>query len=132
MEGLTKAGFKGDLSNYSKVQKDQKSGQQEIVKLITGKTLSGFTYGLLWSRSNSKDGTSILSLSKEGETILKTIGEIWIEGDSLCYQYKNLYGGLKYCGEVYSNPGGNQDKKNEYLWLTDFALLPFSIKQNDF
>lgn len=131
---MIKAGkddFKESLSNYSKVQKDQKISQQEIEKLITGKILSGFFYGLLWSRSNSKDGTSLLSYSKEGKTIIKTNGKIWIEDDSICCQHER-YGNLKYCGEVYFNPGGNQDNKNEYLWSTDFALLPFSIEQNDF
>jgi hypothetical protein len=130
IEGFIKAGktdYKEDLSNYSKVQKDQKLSQQEIEKLVTGKILSGFFYGLLWSRSNSKDGTSILSYSKEGKTIIKTNGKFWVEGDSFCCQHER-YDGLKYCGDIYFNPGGNQDKKNEYLWLTDFWLLPFSIK----
>jgi len=132
MEGLFKAGFKGDLSDYSKVQKDQKLSQQEIEKLVTGKILSGFLKGLLWSRSNSKDGTSILSYSKEGKTIMKTNGRIWVEDDSICCQYDKNYDGLKYCGDVYFNPTSDQDNKNEYLWLTDFFLLPFSINQNDF
>ena len=135
IEGLTKAGkddFKVDSSNYSKVQKDQKLSQQEIENLVTEKILSGFLRSFLWSRSNFKDGTSILSYSKEGQTIMKMNGKIWVEGDSICCQYDKNYDGLKYCGEVYYNPVGNQVNKNEYFWLTDFYLYPFSINQNDF
>ncbi len=134
IEGFIKAGktdYKEGLLNYSKVQKDQKLSQQEIEKLVTGKILSGFYFGLLWSRSNSKDGTSILSLSKGDKIIGKSNGKIWVEDDSICCQYKR-YDYLKSCGDVYFNPGGNQDNKNEYLWLTDYALLSFSINQNDF
>ena len=131
MEGFIKAGFKGDLSNYSKVQKDQKLRQQEIEKLVTGRILSGFHHGLLRTMSNSKDGTSILSYSKKGKTLIKTNGKIWVEGDSICCQYKR-YDNLQSCGEVYFNSNGSPDDKNEYLWLTDFALLPFSIQQKGF
>ena len=132
MEGLIKAGFKGDSSNYSKVQKDQKLSQQEIEKLVTGKILSGFSGGFLWSLSHSQDGTSVCSFSKGGEISIKANGKTWVEGDSICYQYENLYDGLKFCGDVYFNPAGNQGNKSEYFMLTDFLLLPFSIKQKDF
>jgi len=134
IEGFIKAGktdYKEDLSNYSKLQKDQKLSQQEIEKLITGKILSGFFYGFLWSRSNSKDGTSVLAISKGDKIIGKSNGKIWVEGDSICCQYER-YDYLKSCGDVYFNPRGNKGNKNEYLWLTEFALLPFSIKRNDF
>ncbi|MCK5311960.1 MAG: tetratricopeptide repeat protein, partial [Desulfobacteraceae bacterium] len=132
LEGLIKAGFKGDSSNYSKVQKDQKLSQQEIEKLVTEKILSGFNGGFLWSLSHSQDGTSVFSLSKGGEISIKANGKTWVEGDSICYQYENLYDGLKFCGDVYFNPVGKQDNKSEYFMLTDFLLLPFSINQNDF
>jgi hypothetical protein len=134
IEGFIKAGkkdYKEGLSNYSKVQKDQQLSQQEIEKLVTGKILSGFYYGLLWSRTYSKDRTSILAISKGDKIIGKSNGKIWVEGDSICCQYER-YDYLKSCGDVYFNPGGNKDNKNEYLWLTDYALLPFSINQNDF
>ena len=122
-EGLIKAGYKGDLSNYSKIIEENRLSENEINELILNKKVSGKTLGLAWSGSSNDEGefeyTHYSRVTHKGKS--------WVDGDTLCYQFESLYEGIKYCAEIYKNPEGNKDALNEYLSLTDFWLYPFSI-----
>jgi hypothetical protein len=56
-------------------------------------------------------------------------GKSWIEGDMVCNQYNMTYDGVKFCADVYANPDGNFDQKNQYLLVSDAIIFPFSIKE---
>ena len=132
IEGLIKAGYKPNSSNYHKVLSEQKLSHQELETLITGKTISGSAFGITVLISHPKDGPSVITMSKDGMTFVKAEGKAWINDDAVCYQHKNNWDGLKWCADVYYYPEGNQENKSEYLMLTDNSvLIPFSINQND-
>ena len=128
---MIKAGYKPDSSSYSKVLSEQKLSQQELETLITEKIISGSAYDVTFSISHPKDGPSVIEMSKNGQTFVKAKGKAWISDDAVCYQHENHWDGLKWCGDVYYNPAGNQENRNEYLMLPDTSgLLPFSIIEN--
>ncbi len=124
IEGLIKAGFKADSLNYYKVDEKNKLNGQDIKKLTFGKTMTGSYFGFSWSIFRSKDGEA------QAPTFWGGIdkGKSWIEGDELCNQFENRYGGNKYCHEVYRNPEGDEKTKSEYLVISDFGFIPFSVK----
>jgi len=56
-------------------------------------------------------------------------GKSWMEGDMVCTQLDHMYGGVKFCQDVYSNPEGNYSDRNQYLLVSDATIFPFSIKE---
>ena len=125
IKGLIKAGYKGNLSDYYKVEKENKLTGQEIQELIFGKTIEGSYYTIPWSLATNKDGETEYANKYFGVHQ----GKSWIEGDTVCSQYESLYDGLEYCSEVYKIPEGDNIKSSEYLILNDFMLSPISIKE---
>ena len=123
IEGLIKAGYKGNPSNYYKLKKKNKLTGQEIQKLIFGEKIEGTYFNIPWSLTTNKDGESEYYNKFYGNHK----GKSWIEGDTVCSQYESLYGGLKYCSEFYKTSEGDNKTSNKYLLLTDFMLSPFSI-----
>jgi hypothetical protein len=53
-------------------------------------------------------------------------GKSWVDDNLLCNQWEELYEGHKICYPVFRNPDGKPEKKNEYIYLTDFAFDTFS------
>ena len=123
IEGLIKAGYKGNPSDYYKIIEENRLSGNEIKELILNKKVSGKALGFGWSQSRSDKGDFEYTYF-DGRTHK---GKSWVDGDTLCYQFESLYDGIKYCAEVYKNPVGNKNGLSEYLSLTDFWLYPFSI-----
>lgn len=124
IEGLIKAGYKGNPSNYNKIIQENKMTGQEIRELIVGKTITGYRFGKPWTTKINKSG-------EFEHTFLSSVhkGKIWIEGDAACRQYETHLDGLKGCEDIYKNPEGDKKTLSEYLLLTDYLILPFSIKE---
>jgi hypothetical protein len=38
-----------------------------------------------------------------------------------------MYEGLKWSRDIYRNPGGTAEMKNEYLYITDWSISAFSV-----
>ena len=38
-----------------------------------------------------------------------------------------MYEGLKSSKDIYRNPGGTNEMKNEYLYITDWSIVSFSV-----
>ena len=123
IEGLIKAGYKGNPSNYYKIIEENKLSGNEIKELLLNKKVSGKLFGLKWAQSRNDEGEFVYH-HHFGKTHK---GKSWVDGDKLCYQFESLYDGIKYCAEIYKNPEGNKDELSEYLSLTDFWIYPFSI-----
>jgi hypothetical protein len=123
IEGLIKAGYKGNPSNYYKINEENKLSGNEIKELILNKKVRGKALGFEWSSSRSDEGEFEYT-HYDGRTHK---GKSWVDGDTLCYQFESLYDGIKYCAEIYNNPAGNKNELSEYLSLTDFWIYPFSI-----
>ena len=125
IEGLIKAGYKGNPSNYYKLKKENKLTGQEIQELTFGKTIEGTFFYIPWSISTNKIGESKYANKYYGIHQ----GKSWIEGDTVCNQYESLFDGLKFCSDVYKTSEGDNMTSSKYLLLTDFMLSPFSIKE---
>ena len=124
IEGLIKAGYKGKPSNYYKLKKENKLTGQEIRELIFGKKIEGTYFYIPWSLAINKSGESEYANKYYGNHQ----GKSWIEGDTVCQQYESLFGGLKYCSEIYKTSEKDNMTSKKHLLLTDFMLSPFSIK----
>ena len=126
-QGLVKAGLQGDPKNYYKVIEENKLDDQEIRKLLFGKTSSGYVFGLKeleWVSHISDDGQVEFSFMGNTDT-----GRAWIENSNICVQMEHNQGGLKSCVEVYRNPDGDELAKTEYFRITDYGLFLFSVEK---
>ena len=125
MEGLIKAGYTADLSNYHRVDEANKLNGQEIGALLYGKKQTGYLFGLQWSVFRNKDGDAQYT-GLWGET---DKGKSWIEDGTNCNQFEINYDDLDYCCDIYRNPRGGEVTKSEYLSVCDFAVIPFSVEE---
>ena len=130
-DGLLKAGLPGQPSGYCKVSLAHKLLGGEIRSLVFGRTVTGLSLfsRLEWRIHRTKDG----KISYQGSwpfSVMKPggsgSGRSWIEGDMLFDQWENIFRGLKYHIAVYRNPDGTHEMKNEYFFVTDFGIFPWS------
>jgi len=130
-DGLLKVGLPGQPSGYCKVSQEDKLTGEEIRPLVFGRTVTGLSplNGLEWRIHRTKDG----EITHQGnwpfsilEAGASASGKSWIEGDMLCDQWKYIFRGLKYHMAVYRNPEGTPEMKNQYLFVTDFGIFPWS------
>jgi TolB-like protein/Flp pilus assembly protein TadD len=127
-DGLLKAGLPGKPSGYYKVSEEHKLSGEEIKSLFFGHTLTliGISRKQQYWIDRTKDGDATFRL---GSKLLGS-GKSWVEGDELCNQWQEqkLYEGLKYCMNVFRNPEGTPDEKNDYFLVTDWRIYPSSLE----
>jgi TolB-like protein/class 3 adenylate cyclase/Flp pilus assembly protein TadD len=130
-DGLLKAGLPGQTSGYCKVSHEHKLIGEKIRPLVFGRTLTGLSplTRLEWRIHRTKDGK--ISYRGNWPFTIMTPGESgsgtsWIEGDMLYDQWENIFRGLKYHMAVYRNLDGTPEMKNEYFFVTDFGIFPWS------
>jgi hypothetical protein len=124
MEGLTKAGRRGGTKIYIAVDQNYKLTGKKIKKLMFGKTEIVSAYF----------GDEFLHRKKGGEAIFQIGDSVknglsWIERDKLCNKFEQMFGGYNDCFYIYENPKGNATYKNDYLKITDYGIIPFTLKQ---
>ena len=121
---MIKAGFKGS-SKYYKIDKQNRLNGQEINKLCLGRTL------IINNEFN-------LKISKKGNVKFQLYiykptfkGKLWIENhtDTACFQFKQLFDGIKFCSEIYRNSGTDAKSNSDYMFLNDMFLTPFAIQE---
>jgi tetratricopeptide (TPR) repeat protein len=127
-EGVFKAGIKGQPSGYYKILKENRLGGDRIRDLYFSRTITGFRIdtGDQWWIEYSKDGKKNKRWGKVAGKDISDIGKAWLEGDLACEQWDKLLDGLKSCYHIYRNPEGTPEEYNEFLAMTDFAIIPFS------
>jgi len=86
--------------------------------LIFGRKIIGLEG--LFERSN--DGNAVFRGLISGSDK----GQSWIENDLVCDQWQERYGGHKICSPVFRNPEGKRENQDEYLYITDLRIFPFS------
>ena len=128
IEGLVKSGYRTDAPYYYKVNEDLKLNGQEIRELVFSKTQIGkhvYDPKRSWSVYRSKDG------KLESPNIFGGVdkGSSWVEDNEVCNQYEFRFGAIKYCGDIYRNKSGDETTMSEYLFVTDFGILPFSLRE---
>jgi len=130
-DGLLKAGLSGRHHGYCNVSQAQRLTGVEIKSLLFGRTVTGVSplTRQEWRIHRTKDG----EMNYQGKWPFSPLtpgengsGKSWIEGDMLYDQWENNFRGLKYQMDVYRNPDGTREMKNEYFFVTDFGIFPWS------
>jgi len=130
IEGLNKAGFEGNPSNYYKVDKMNRLSGQEIKAILFGKTATGFNPALSSVADFSYRWTAEGNLEIDcPDGAISERGKSHIEGDSICNQFDYLYDGMEECMDVYYITEANDSTKNQYLYVGDAWLTTISIKE---
>lgn len=125
IEGLNKAGYKGDPSNYYKVTLEHKLNDEEIRDLLFGRTMTGFSFGKEWFSYREQNGD--FKFKMDGRIVDKGIS--WIDDGMICSKCNRLWDALPNCGDVYRNPDGDKLKKDEFFRLTDYGPARFSVEE---
>jgi TolB-like protein/class 3 adenylate cyclase/cytochrome c-type biogenesis protein CcmH/NrfG len=122
--GLIKAGagLLGEALDYPKISKKNKLNGDEIKNLIFGRSITATSSGYEWKISFTKNGKVNRQASWDSAS-----GTYWIEGDQLWIQWKYKYEGLKWGSDIHRNPSGTAETKNEYLYVTDWNIVSFSV-----
>jgi tetratricopeptide (TPR) repeat protein len=135
-DGLIKAGMPGELGGYYKIYQENKLTGEQIKDLAFAQTVTGFDIvsGKQWWIKRTMDGNATYRGPKgyvKGEVAdveeTSDTGKSWVEGDRFCNQWANLYGGLEDCFPVYVNPEGMPEKKDEYVGVSIYGFVPFSV-----
>ena len=128
IKGLKNAGRDGSIATTIKINEKDKLSSQEIKKLMFGKTEAGYGYFSFYEEFFHRKENGAVSYHV-GDTIKK--GSSWIKDDMLCNKFEEIAGGCNDCLDIYKNPTGEYLFKNEYLKVTDYGIIPFSIKQKE-
>jgi TolB-like protein len=122
--GLIKAGagLLGETIDYPKISKKNKLAGDEIKNLIFDRSIIVTAIGYEVQYTFAENGKVIRQASWDSSS-----GMYWIEGDQLWIQWKYMYEGLKLSRDIYRNPGGTAEMKNEYLYITDWSISAFSV-----
>jgi tetratricopeptide (TPR) repeat protein len=123
-DGLIKAGLAGKPGGYYKISEKLRLSGEEIRFLFFGKKAIGFWGKAQWAVNRAKVGEATY---RWGSKLIGS-GKSWIKGDELCNQWEKLYGGLRYCSDVYRNPEGTPEEKNEYVIIDDKGIVGCSLE----
>jgi TolB-like protein len=124
-EGFLKAGMSGKPGGYYKVSDELKLKGEEITSLFFGTEIAGFVgKNREWRIGRMEQGEAKFWYRSK----LIGSGKSCLEGDALCNQWDKAIGGLKYCMDVFRNPQGTPEEKNEYVILADYGIFGCSIE----
>ena len=132
-DALIKAGMPGEAGGYYKIREENRLSHKEINQLFLAQTVTGFDYwsGIQWWIERAKDGKASYRgprgyVKGKPSVEISDAGKSWIEGDRLCNQWENLYGGYRDCFPVFKNPEGTPEKKDEYIGTASYGPVTFS------
>jgi adenylate cyclase len=119
VEGYLKSGLvTGGSTDYHKILDENRLTGQQIKTLVFGRKIIGLEGWFERSHDGSANYRGFITGSDQGQS--------WIENDLLCDQWQERYGGHKICYPVFRNPEGSPDHKDQYLYITDLKVFPFS------
>jgi TolB-like protein/class 3 adenylate cyclase len=132
VEGLIKAGWPGETSDYYKISEENRLTEEQIKSLVFGRKMAG-TEGLI---ERTKDGIAYCRkcfskiVSGWKSITFRDTGKSWVEDDMLCDQWQNRFQGQKICSPVFRNPEGKREKFDEYFSIPglgeSFGIIPWS------
>jgi TolB-like protein len=128
-DGLAKAGWPGQPSQYYKIYEENRLTGEEIRSLVSGQEITIDEFGRTYWIDHSEKGR-IKDLSRLREGIW------WIENDILCYKLdynpaeKDLPWllGLNNCGEIYRNPDSVPGSGKQYLQVKDYIIAALTAE----
>jgi len=122
-DGLVKAGFMGQPSQYYKIQEKNRLTGEEIRNLVSGQEITVNEIKQTFWFDHSDNGRLLnISWAKEGKW--------WIENDTLCYQMESgRLKGLNDCGEIYRNTDALPGSKKQYFHVKDYIIAAFTMSE---
>jgi TolB-like protein/Flp pilus assembly protein TadD len=129
-DGLVKAGWPGQPSEYYKIYEENRLTGEEIRSLVFGQEITVDEFGRTYWVNHSENGR-LKDLSRLRE------GKWWIEGDILCYKLEGETAekdlpklkGLNDCGEIYRNPDSFPGSGKQYLYVKDYSIAALTTKE---
>ena len=119
VEGYVKSGLSRSPSSfYYKILDENRLTGQQIRALLFGRKIIGLEGWFERDNDGSANYRGFITGSDKGQS--------WIENDLLCDQWQERNGGHKICYPVFRNPEGSPENKDEYLYITDLKIFPFS------
>jgi TolB-like protein/class 3 adenylate cyclase len=119
-EGLVKAGWPGQPSEYYKIYEENRLAGDEIRNLVSGQEITVYQFSRVFWIYHHENGR-LVNLSRAIE------GKWWIEDDMLCYQMESgKLKGLDDCGEIYRNPDASPGSEKQYLHVKDYLIAALS------
>jgi len=119
-EGLVKAGWPGQHSEYYKIYEENRLTGSEIRNLVSGQEITVYQLTRAFWINHHENGR-LVNLSRAIE------GKWWIEGAMLCYQMESgKLKGLDDCGEIFRNPDASPGSEKQYLHVKDYLIAALS------
>jgi TolB-like protein len=118
VEGFVLSGLSKSALSYYKILDENRLTGQQIKALVFGRKVIGLEGWI----ERDKDG----SANYRGHISGSDKGQSRIENDLLCDKWQERYGGHKICYPVFRNPDGNPENQDEYFYITDLKIFPFS------
>ena len=119
-DGLAKAGFPGQPSDYYKIYKGNRLTGEEIRGLVSGHEITVYQFWRTLFVDHSENGRLNFGGKK---------GKWWIAGDMLCYEMEKGRGkDLKDCGEIYRNNDQSTVSKYQYLHVNDYTIAAITTE----
>jgi adenylate cyclase len=122
INGIIKAGHLEPQKYYEADKKNKLTGD-EIRNLLYGRTETGPIFaGGRWTIKFEKDGNALW----DGYGF-KDKGKWWVEDNQLCLKWEQMMGaGLTNYSDLYRNPSGTVEGKDQYIRITDFNMFAAS------
>jgi adenylate cyclase len=122
-DGLIKAGWLGNPSEYYKIYEENRLTGEEIRNLVSGQEITIHEFDrIYWIDHSVKGRAKDISRLREGKW--------WIEDDMLCYQMESgTVKGLNDCGEIYQNPDSSTGSEKQYLYVTDYSIIALTTEK---
>jgi len=122
-DGLIKAGWPGQSSEYFKIYKENMLAGEEIRNLVSGQEITVDEFRRTYWVEHHENGR-IMDISRARE------GKWWIEGDMLCYQMESGKAkGLNDCGEIYRNTDSLTRSKKQYIHVKDYIISALTTEE---
>jgi adenylate cyclase len=124
-EGLVKAGMTGRVSDVIHVSPEDQLTGETLNAFVYPSVIEGFTLdGSQLSMQFARDGT--VTVRSPGVPGGEDTGRSWIEGDTVCFQFRSHMFGMEYCGATFKNQRGTPERKDEYVRFMDTGMTAFS------
>ncbi len=134
-DGILEAGLSDESGIYYQVSEDDRLSGAQIDDLLRGRKIGGDGPwdGKRWWRDYGEDSTlswrgpPVDKVPWHGPSVETDQGVSRVKGDLLCEAWGVINEGYETCFPVFRNPEGTAQGRDEYLFMTDTGIYPWSL-----
>ena len=125
LDALRMAGFPEWSHDFQGRSEDQ----------LDAAAIRGLAVDKTWVGHQHDGAAFLMQLSASGDFAQRApeggiiVGKYTLEGDTFCTRSEATLLGRKFCSPIYRNPGGSNDKQNEYVLPDSASVWYFSVAQ---